>query len=169
MALQFVIVLAALVMNWNILPIGWIIALVLVMLFNLWLGVQMLQNCCKPSWQLVFNYSALAGMISFLGIGIAEMFVDRSDLDPFGYIAIGMFLWGVLFFLFTSFPVQEGAPKHLVYSVTSCVAMMCVSWITCLFDTLPYEIEKLISVLGTMAIGYFIISLFCFIISSCRR
>lgn len=162
-ALEFCIVIAALVANFSVLPVGAVIALILLAFATVWLGVKMYRFDKSTSWKSAFNYVALAGVFSFLVLGITGLCVENTKLDGYAYAALGTFLFGTLLFLLSSFPLDEDTPKHMIFSVIGCVIFMCLCWVVGLFGDVALWVEKLMSAFGFMAFGYFIVSLLCFI------
>lgn len=168
-ALEFGIVIAALIANFNVLPVGWVVGLILLALANIWIGVKMFRNDMSTSWRSAFNCAGITGVVAFIGLGIAGMCVEAAKLDGYAYAALGTFLFGSLLMLLVSLPVEKDTPKHLIYSVIGCVLFMCACWVTGLFGTVAPWVEKLMSAFGLMAFGYFIVSLACFIYSCIFR
>lgn len=88
-ALEFCIVIAALVANFSVLPVGAVIALILLAFATVWLGVKMYRFDKSTSWKSAFNYVALAGVFSFLVLGITGLCVENTKLDGYAYAALG--------------------------------------------------------------------------------
>lgn len=169
-ALEFGIVIAALIANFNVLPVGWVVALILLALANIWLGLKMFRFDRSTSWRSAFNCAGITGVIAFLGLGITGMCVEAAKLDGYAYAALGTFLFGTLLMFLVSLPVKEDNPKHLIYSVIGCVFYMCAGWIMGLFgDYVAPWAEKLMAAFAFIVFGYFIVSLACFIYSSIFR
>lgn len=162
-ALELCIVIAALVANFSVLPVGAISALMLLVLALIWLGVKMYRFDKSTSWKSAFNYVALAGVFSFIVLGITELCVENTTLGSYAYAALGTFLFGTLSFLLSSFPLEQDTPVHLILSVIGCVLFMCTGWVVGLFGDVALWVEKLMSAFGCIVFGYFVISLLCFI------
>lgn len=169
-ALELCIVIAALVANFSVLPVGAIIGLILLAFALLWLGVKMYRFDKSKSWRSAFNYVALAGVFSYIVLGLTELCVENTMLFSYGYAALGTFLFGTVFFLLSSFPLDKDTPKHMIFSVIGCFIFLCICWVTGLFgDHVALWVEKLVSALGFIAFGYFVSSLLGFIWSCVYR
>lgn len=169
-ALELCIVIAALVANFSVLPVGAISALILLAFALVWLGVKTYRFDKSMSWKSAFNYVALAGVFSFLVLELTGFVVENTGFDGYAYAALGTFLFGTLLFLLSLFPLDKDTPKHLIFSVIGFVLFMCTGWVVGLFgEHTALWAEKLISAFGCIAFGYFAVSLLCFIWSCVYR